>query len=201
VDKYICAHLPDQQTQPKLWELVTKFMMHGPCGPDKSNAPCMVDGKCSKGFPKSFQEHTSIDGNGYPCYRRPNDGRFVMKGGVKLDNRHVVPYVPELLLEMECHLNVECCATVAAVKYIHKYIYKGPDRATVKVGDRENLDEIKQYLDARWIGFSEAVWRIFWNKMHDQKPHVYRLQVSQHSPTSSVALSLTWCSFTFLISR
>ncbi|KIJ35047.1 hypothetical protein M422DRAFT_262790 [Sphaerobolus stellatus SS14] len=176
VDKYICAYLPDEKTQGKLWDLVTRFMMHGPCGLDKPNALCMVDGKGFKGFPKSFQEETSLDGNGYPSYQRPNDGQFVMKDGAKLDNCHVVPYVPELILEFECHINVECCATVAGVKYIHKCVFKGPDHATVKVGDRENLNEIKQYLDARWIGSSEAVWRIFCNQMHAEKPTVYRLQ-------------------------
>ena len=41
-----------------------------------------------------------------------------------------------------------------AVKYIHKYIYKGNDRTTVELGQN---DEITQYLYGRYIGPSEAV--------------------------------------------
>jgi hypothetical protein len=177
VDKVISACLPDKTLQPELWNLVTKFMMHGPCGSAFPNAPCMVDGKCSKGYPKPFRAETSIDNNGYPDYKRPDDGRFIEKQGVKLTNQWVVPYVPELLLALECHVNTECCAGIGSVKYIHKYIYKGPDRATLRITDKEEVDEIKQFLDARWIGASEAAWRLFRNKMHEEKPPVYRLQV------------------------
>jgi hypothetical protein len=103
----------------------------------------------------------------------------VEKNGVLLDNRHVVPYCPELLLELECHINMECCISVTSVKYIHKYIYKGPDRATLQLGLREAVDEIKQFIDARWIGASEAAWRLFRNRTWDLTPTVYRLQVSE----------------------
>jgi hypothetical protein len=179
VDGIISARIPDKETQPKLWQIVTTMMMHGPCGQDNPHAPCMVNGQCSKGFPKPFREETSIDGNGYVQYARPQDGRTVEKNGVLLDNRHVVPYCPELLLELECHINMECCISVASVKYIHKYIYKGPDRATLQLGAREAVDEIKQFLDARWIGASEAVWRLLRNRTYDLTPTVYRLQVSE----------------------
>ena len=42
------------------------------------------------------------------------------------------------------HINVEVCATVQAVKYINKYVYKGSDRTTVAVGTTD--DEIIRYL-------------------------------------------------------
>lgn len=31
VDKFISAEIPDKENDPELFELVTKFMMHGPC--------------------------------------------------------------------------------------------------------------------------------------------------------------------------
>lgn len=62
-------------------------MVHGPCGPLKPSCPYMKDGKCTKGFPKQFQEETAIDEQGFATYKRPNNGRYVMKGGLKLDNR------------------------------------------------------------------------------------------------------------------
>jgi hypothetical protein len=38
-----------------------------------------------------------IDENGYATYKHRNDGRFVLKGSPKLDNRWIVPYNPILL--------------------------------------------------------------------------------------------------------
>ena len=58
------------------------------------------------------------------------------------------------------------------VKYIHKYIYKGHDRATMVLG---GVDEIQQYLDARYIGPVEAAWRLFGFGMHEEFPAVIRL--------------------------
>ena len=51
-------------------------------------------------------------------------------------NDRVVPYNPYLLKMFDCHLNVEVCARITAVKYIHKYIYKGPDIVTVRMAQR-----------------------------------------------------------------
>jgi hypothetical protein len=150
VDKYVSAQLPDKRTNPLLWKTVTTCILHGPCGPSNPNAQCMVDGKCSKHYPRKFQEETTMDGNGYPLYSRPDDGRTFEKEGLIFDNRSVIPYNPDLSVKYECHINTECCASVHSVKYIHKYVYKGHDRATLEI--EKNLDEIKEYLDARWIG-------------------------------------------------
>jgi hypothetical protein len=38
---------------------------------------------------------------------------------------------------------VEICSTVTAIKYIHKYIFKGSDRANVELAEGETIDEIK----------------------------------------------------------
>lgn len=62
-------------------------MVHGPCGKDNPSCPCMKKGKCSKHFPRDFTNETHLDENGYPVYRRRDDGNFVQKGTVKLDNR------------------------------------------------------------------------------------------------------------------
>ena len=37
-----------------------------PCGRAFPHAPCMKDGKCSKGFPKPYQLHTLMTTKGYP---------------------------------------------------------------------------------------------------------------------------------------
>jgi hypothetical protein len=94
-DCIVCAELPDKDTQPTLYSVVTSCMLHGPCGSAYPHSPCMEDGHCSKGYPKSFVEET-VDGNGsYPVYRRREDGRTHSgRDGFQFDNRWVVPYNP-----------------------------------------------------------------------------------------------------------
>ncbi|KAG0563922.1 hypothetical protein KC19_8G069800 [Ceratodon purpureus] len=69
------------------------------------------------------------------------------------------------------HINIELCASIQVVKYIHKYIYKGHVRATSMKIDEEQ-DEIKQYLDARYIKVSKVERRLFKKKMHKEDPNV-----------------------------
>ena len=98
VNKYISAELPDSTRYPKLHEVVSNFMIHGPCGVSNPKSPCMKDGKCSKHFPKVLQAHTSIDKYGYPHYTRRQLGICAFKKGIKVDNTFVVPYNPYLLM-------------------------------------------------------------------------------------------------------
>jgi hypothetical protein len=145
VNSVISAKLPDSNTQPILWNAVTQLMLHG-CGDGNRNALCIKEGKCTKHFPKLFNSDTQFGEDGYPEYACPNDGQaFTDSNGHIFDNKWVVPYNPYLLTKYNCHMNVEVCASIKAVKYIHKYIYKGPDRATLEIG---NADEIKEYVDA-----------------------------------------------------
>lgn len=72
-------------------------MIHGPRGLDNPKCPCMKDGKCSKKFPRKFCDRSSVDSDGYPIYMRRDNGNFVDKGGVRLDNRYVVGYNSLLL--------------------------------------------------------------------------------------------------------
>jgi hypothetical protein len=82
-------------------------MIHGPCGWDNPSASCMKDGRCSKNYLKNFQEETTIDDNGFVLYRRRNNGRFVVKSGVRFDNRYIVPTNLTLLKRFGAHINVE----------------------------------------------------------------------------------------------
>ncbi|GBL64932.1 hypothetical protein AVEN_160280-1 [Araneus ventricosus] len=66
IDKFVSAELPNIYVNRRLFEIVTKCMVHGPCGIMNPNAPCMKDGECSKQFPKAFREETEENVNGYP---------------------------------------------------------------------------------------------------------------------------------------
>jgi len=84
-----------------------------------STRPC-----CSNRFSKSFQDSTIVEEDGYLLYRqRSNGGTYIGKNGFEYDNRWVVPYNPYLRRCYQPNINVEVCASVQAIKYIHKYIY------------------------------------------------------------------------------
>ncbi|KAL5162605.1 hypothetical protein HKD37_07G019693 [Glycine soja] len=172
IDQMISAEIPDKQTQAQLFEIVSNHMMHGPCGFANKKSPCMVNGKCIRCFPKKFHGATIVDQDGFPVYRRRNDGRTIMKNGIELDNRFVVPYNPQLLLKYKTHLNVEWCNQSTSIKYLFKYINKGSDHIIASLG---NQDEIKQYLDCRYVSPPKACWKIFAFPMHARSPAVERL--------------------------
>ncbi|XP_016173825.1 uncharacterized protein LOC107616376 [Arachis ipaensis] len=165
-----------------LYNVVTKYMIHGPCGRLRPSSPCMKDGKCSKFYPKRFVDQTSFDEDGYPIYRHRNMGVTVKINDVDIDNRFVVPYNPLLLMKYQAHINLEFCNKSNVIKYLFKYINKGPDRVTTTVGETYHVgessqvvDEIKQYYDCRYLSPSESMWRIFAYDIHHRWPSVQRL--------------------------
>jgi hypothetical protein len=93
----------------------------------------------------------------------------------------VVPYNPGLLFRYNCHINVEACSSIKAVKYLFKYVYKGHDQASFSVNADQNdadegiINEIKQYRNARFITPPEAVCRIFGFPMFGVYPSVLQL--------------------------
>jgi len=74
-DRMVSAELPDKNAHPTLFEVVTRCMVHGPCGTINPHCTCMADGVCSKGYPKAFTEHTTDTTGSYPTYCRRDDGR------------------------------------------------------------------------------------------------------------------------------
>ena len=106
-------------------------MIHGPCGTLNRNSPCMVDGQCTKGFPKQFLQCTEQGNDSYPKYRRrkPDDGcctgtinmrQYGQQIEQEVTNQWVVPYNPFLLRQFNCHINVEICSSIKSIKYVHK---------------------------------------------------------------------------------
>ena len=185
IDELISAEIPDPAEDPELYDLVRRHMMHGPCGADDPNCPCMnKEGKCSKSFPKPYSDETIWTEDGFPKYRRRENGRHVVRDTsgphrepVLLDNRFVVPYNRYLLKKFKCHINVEVVTGFAVVKYLYKYLYKGYDLADVLIDGTVNHDEIKQYVDMRYVSANEACWRLFEFPLHDKSHSVTTLSV------------------------
>ncbi|XP_020985850.2 uncharacterized protein LOC110274852 [Arachis duranensis] len=182
IDQIISAEIPDREKDPVYFDAVEKHMMHGPCGNFRKQSPCMENGKCIRHFPKIFVDETTVDEDGYPLYRRRDDGRIINKSGVDLDNCYVVPHNRFLLLRYGAHINVEWCNQSRSIKYLFKYVNKGNDRVTTafykSVGEdveSDEIDEISMYYDCRYISPCEAVWRIFGYSIHYRDPSVVRL--------------------------
>ncbi|XP_057335023.1 uncharacterized protein LOC130673830 [Microplitis mediator] len=205
VDKSISAEIPNSANNPNPFDIVTKNMLHGPCGDW-----CLIDGKCSKKFPKCFRNETAMDDNGYPYYRRKDEGITFTRNDNVFDNRYVVPYNSTLLQTFSCHINVDIVSSIRAVKYLYKYVYKGHDKAAITINGTlsntrietesneqcashsvndnnvNDYDEIRNFVDARYVGPVEAVWRILSKNLQDKSRSITRLPVhlpNQHSIT------------------
>ena len=64
------------------------------------------------------------------------------------------------------------------MKYIHKYFTKGPDRCLVQTNNGDLVkDELNTYLDSRYIGATEACWRIFKFDLRFRSPSVEKLMI------------------------
>ncbi|CAK8561548.1 unnamed protein product [Lathyrus sativus] len=157
-DSTVRAEIPKLECEPQLHESVLKHMIYGPCGVMNRKSPCMKDGHCKKRYPKQFLDETRQGTDSYPEYRRRFDEPISLGRGRSIDNRWVVPYNPWLLLKYDCHINVEICSSIKSIKYLYKYVYKGPDHAAMEVHKGSYMDEVQQYVDARWICAPEALW-------------------------------------------
>ncbi|GJS87902.1 DNA helicase [Tanacetum coccineum] len=187
IDGFISAEIPDPVEDPRGYKLVTELMMHGPCGSANLSVACTEGGICSKNFPKKYNPKTFFDSNGHTQYRRRDTGISVMKGESRLDKCNVVLYNRALCLAFEAHINVEYCGWSMLIKYLFKYISKGPDRILTKISDSEvpaslpgntkQIDEIQNYVDGRFICPYEACWRIFDFPIHYREPAVQILSV------------------------
>ncbi|GBM44606.1 hypothetical protein AVEN_221846-1 [Araneus ventricosus] len=157
IDKFVHAEILSSTENLRLHEIVTKCLMHGPCGIDNPGEPCMKAGQCKNMFPKEFRTETTMNMSVYPLYRRcPSDTTFVR--GKEMYNRFVVPYNPYLLLKYNAHINIEVCTSLHVVKYIYKYIYKGFDCANMVLSAGQvQYNEIANYINARYVSAPEAM--------------------------------------------
>ncbi|XP_074359274.1 uncharacterized protein LOC141698468 [Apium graveolens] len=164
IDKMVSAEILDPEIDPVGYNAVSNYMIHGPCGPDYTKSPCMVKGNCIKHFPKRYNSHTFFDECGFPIYKRKRTGITINKKGVNLDNRFVVPFNRDLLGHDTATMCLRKTRTGTSVT-IPKKAPKGP------------IDEVKHYLDGRYICASEASWRIFAFDIHSHWPSVERLLI------------------------
>ena len=137
-------------------------MIHGPYGYAKTCVPCMKNSKYSKKFSEQIKNETTIEENGFVNYRRRDTYFNIIKEGIKLDNKYVVPYNRTLCLKYSAHINVEIYSQSMLIKYLFKYLTKGPDKIKVVIEDNiisennqtinyKEVDKIKTYFNCRYI--------------------------------------------------
>jgi hypothetical protein len=131
IDKWISAEIPDPIQDPLGYILISEHMMHGPCGEMNINSPCMRRGRCSKFYPKDFQNETNFTDNGFTQYRRRDTGIYIRRENQNLDNKWVVPHNLLLLKKYQAHINVEFVNKSRLLKYLCKYVNKGADKAKI----------------------------------------------------------------------
>jgi hypothetical protein len=76
-DSIVSVEISDLICHLKVYKTIISYMVHGPCGPNFLNAQCMEQGKCKKRYPRSFNEETHRDVDGYPEYQRYQTRIFV----------------------------------------------------------------------------------------------------------------------------
>eukprot|EP00984_Skeletonema_dohrnii_P018289 scaffold8514_cov74-Skeletonema_dohrnii-CCMP3373.AAC.1 len=212
VDDIICAEIPEATIKcPELdddgnvirmkdvdnpvFQKVTSSMLHGPCGDHNPTLSCMCGGFCKYNYPKDYVAVTELNEDGYPRYRR----RSAEDGGEAFEahrnnkkytftNADVIPYNKYLTQRFDCHINVEYCHSISAIKYLFGYISKGCDQATVEVqagptseqdwtGTAQASNEVLEYQTKRYVSVAEGCWRLRKNEIAERKPAVFRMNV------------------------
>ena len=178
IDKLLSAEIPDSEIDPILYNIVVRNMIHGPC-----DSRCIVEGGCSKHYPKELREETVMSSDGYSYYRQKNNGRSIVRNNQTLDNRDLLcQYCPPLLRIFNCHINVEVVSSVRSVKCLYKYVYKGHDAANIIIEDANNdmiikHDEVRNYIETRYVSPVEACYRILSKALQCKSHSITRLSV------------------------
>ena len=149
------AAIPDPEKGNAIRHTITTSLMRGPFGSLKPNAACMEGGSCAMGCQGRFIDAT-VEPQSFPEYKRPGDGRTVLKRGLGMSNHRVVPHTPRRASKYNAQINVDVCSDAPAANYRYKYVYKEPGRAAVEIAN----GEIAFYLDGGYFPAQEAWWRL-----------------------------------------
>uniref|UniRef100_A0A0N5CBD5 Helitron_like_N domain-containing protein n=1 Tax=Strongyloides papillosus TaxID=174720 RepID=A0A0N5CBD5_STREA len=161
VDECVKAEFPDKEKNPRLFEIVTKTMY-----PVGMKVLCWDEAKniCTKKFPEQYHKVTSITSKGKVNIKRSFDPLLDItdRFSNKVNNDFCVTHNPYLSLKYNSHINVKICESVLSPKYLFKYTHKlNGDKISADVVETvESKDEVKLHIDGRYVGPSEAVWRI-----------------------------------------
>ena len=142
-------------------------MTHGRNHLTREISWCRKGNKCIYGFPHPITPMTWVDEDGRVHYKHLTE-----------EYQWIAPHIPKLIDELDCHIFVDIVFTVSVFTYLYKYLYKGPDHTLVKVSRTgQPNDEIKDYVDVRYLSAHEAEWRILGFHITSKNPSVSCLPV------------------------
>uniref|UniRef100_A0A0K0G3B6 ATP-dependent DNA helicase n=1 Tax=Strongyloides venezuelensis TaxID=75913 RepID=A0A0K0G3B6_STRVS len=153
VDECVKAEFPDKEKNPRLFEIVTKTMVHSRCDISKTKVSCWNEEKniCTKKFPEQYHKVTSITSKGKVNIKRSFNPLLDItdRFGNKVNNDFCVTYNPYLSLKYNSHINVKICESVLSPKYLFKYTHKSNgDKISADVVETvESKDEVKLNID------------------------------------------------------
>ncbi|KAE8233648.1 hypothetical protein CF326_g1310 [Tilletia indica] len=186
LDKVVSAEVPPE-TQPRLRELVLRFMRHSDDhiirrdGTPNTASRCNKDGRCVWGFPHAITAETTVD---------PVTERVIYRRRTAEDQM-IAQYPPLILLAWEGHAHIDFSVSLESFVYIFKYIHKGPDYVDFRFAEpAQDFQEAASragddYIRARYLSATEATWRIMALDLTSKTPSVARLGV--HEPGANVA--------------
>ncbi|GAA0175626.1 hypothetical protein LIER_41949 [Lithospermum erythrorhizon] len=79
-------------------------------------------------------------------FYRETDQICCSRGEITLAESELPPYL------FDCHINVEICCEIRAVKYLYKYVHKGHDKILFRIASENSnsvVDEIANFQNAR----------------------------------------------------
>lgn len=173
IDHIIKAELP--QDNPTLAGKIRSFMTHSRNHLTRETSRCRKGNKCIYGFPQPITASTHVDDDGRVHYKRTTE-----------EDRWIAPHIPELIDELDCHIYVDVVFTASVFTYLYKYLYKGPDRTLFQLNhsQHDNTDELKDYVEGRYLSAHEAAWRILGFHITSKMPSVTCLPV--HLPGENI---------------
>ena len=113
---------------------------------------------CRFYFPKPVSQASRIDARGFPIYKR------------SVEDIRVVPHNWKLLIEFDCHINVEWTFNSRHLAYVYGYMCKGVDVSGVRIKDQ--IDEIASFRRTRILTIAEACYRILGFNVNFRDPAV-----------------------------
>ncbi|XP_031095209.1 uncharacterized protein LOC115999501 [Ipomoea triloba] len=192
MDDIISVEIPCKESDKEYYDVVQEFMIHGPCGALRKKSPCMVNGKCSKHFPKTFSSGSCFDADGYPVYRRRDEGNDRVtvefyKSIVDADGNEVVD---EINMYYDCRYVSTCEATWHLLGFelqyrtppVERLRFHLPDCQSIVFQDDDSINDVinkctigqsmfigwfeanKKYEDAKLLTYIEMPTKFVWKK-------------------------------------
>nr|GEZ43415.1 DNA helicase [Tanacetum cinerariifolium]GEZ44980.1 DNA helicase [Tanacetum cinerariifolium] len=161
VDRFVSAELPDPRTDPEGYNVVSKVMMHGPCGAASFKAPCMKDDKCSKMFSKKFNQKTFFDENGHVHYRRRDTEYCGWSKLIKYLFKYISKGTDRVFARVSRSIG-ESSTSATPSRQLYKYSSAFGRHASITFRDEDRLEIMidlpgkKSTTLTEWFAFNEA---------------------------------------------